>query len=172
MIKKLLIMLSFVFVLLLSGCIDTRDLNADNYDYDYDKTLTEWGKVIGAIHVITDKSFEYKSERFKKKNIEEEIKKIDHSGYVYVLDGEFCIDGYTKTEDEILTYSSNYEVKEDAYVTVIYLYYYSDSNKYDLASFNSAKVQVDCMMSQTIDTNPKFMFERNYRIIGDGNLNE
>ena len=164
MIKKLFIIISFIFTLLLTGCIDTRDLNADNYDYDYDKTFTEWGHEIGAFHVITDTSFEYKSEKFKKKDLENEIKKLNHSGYVYILDGEFYIDGYTKTEAEILTYSNTYEVKENAYVTIVYLYYYSESKKYELASFNSSKVEIDCMMSQTIESNPKFMFERNYEV--------
>ena len=167
MIKKICIIISFIFIIMLTGCIDKRDLNADNNDYDYDKTMTEWSYTIGAIHVITDKSYEYKSERFKKDKIEEEIKKIDHSGYVYILDGEFHTDGYTKTDDEFLTYSKDYEVKEDAYVTVVYLYYYSESKRYELVSFNSAKVQVDCMMSQTIETNPKFMFERNYKIVNN-----
>lgn len=165
MIKKICIIISFIFIIMLTGCIDKRDLNADNNDYDYDKTMTEWSYTIGAIHVITDKSYEYKSERFKKDKIDEEIKKIDHSGYVYILDNEFHTDGYTKTDAETLTYSNSYDVKEDAYVTVVYLYYYSESKRYELASFNSAKVQVDCMMSQTIESNPKFMFERNYKII-------
>ena len=165
MIKKIFIIISLLFTIILTGCIDKRDLNADNNDYDYDAVVNDYGINIGAIHVITDSSYEYKSERFKKDKIEEEIKKIDHSGYVYILDKEFHVDSFTKTNAEFLTYSKDYEVKEDAYVTVVYLYYYSESKRYELASFNSSKVQVDCMMSQTIETNPKFMFERNYKIV-------
>ena len=157
MIKKIFIIISLLFTFILTGCIDKRDLNADNNDYDYDAVVNDYGINIGAIHVITDSSYEYKSERFKNK--------IDHSGYVYILDNEFHVDSYTKTDAEFLTYSKDYEVKPDAYVTVVYLYYYSESKRYELASFNSSKVQVDCMMSQTIETNPKFMFERNYKIV-------
>ena len=165
MIKKLFIIMSLLFTIILTGCIDKRDLNADNNDYDYDKTVNEWAYTIGAIHVITDTSYEYKSERFKKEKIEDEIKKIDHSGYVYILDNNFYTNGYKETDAEFLTYSKDYEVKQDAYVTVVYLYYYSQSKRYELASFNSSKVQVDCMMSQTIESNPRFMLERNYKII-------
>ena len=165
MIKKIFIIISLLFTIILAGCIDKRDLNADNNDYDYDAVVNDYGITIGAIHVITDSSYEYKSERFKKDKIEEEIKKIDHSGYVYILDKEFHVDSYTKTDAEFLTYSKDYEVKQDAYVTIVYLYYYSESNRYELASFNSSKVTVDCMMSQTIETNPRFMLERHYKIV-------
>ena len=57
MIKKLFILISFIFVIILTGCIDSRDLNAENDDYDYDKTMNEWSYTIGAIHVITEKSY-------------------------------------------------------------------------------------------------------------------
>ena len=35
MIKKLFIIIYLLFTIILTGCIDKRDLNADNNDYDY-----------------------------------------------------------------------------------------------------------------------------------------
>lgn len=92
MIKKIFIIISLLFTFILTGCIDKRDLNAENNDYDYDAVVNDYGINIGAVHVITDSSYEYKSDRFKKDKIEEEINKIDHSGYVYILDNEFHVD--------------------------------------------------------------------------------
>ena len=66
MIKKIFIIISLLFTIILTGCIDKRDLNADNNDYDYDAVVNDYGITIGAIHVITDTAYEYKSERFKK----------------------------------------------------------------------------------------------------------